>query len=123
MNPERAVDAILAGPKQIDGVTVYPLTLARIACLERVGSPILTGRGDGLNSVYSAWIMTRPVEELAAVASDRGEMEKRALIWAEGFPVDSFSRICVAIVEQFKALSGVAPGADDDDKKKALTAG
>lgn len=46
MNPEKAVDAILDGERQISGCTVYPLSIARYALLEKTGSPLLTGEED-----------------------------------------------------------------------------
>lgn len=43
-NPVKAIDAILDGEKRVCGHTVYPISVARYALLEKIDSPLLTGK-------------------------------------------------------------------------------
>lgn len=67
-NPQRALDAILSGPRQAGKHAVYPITIGRFACLEKIGSPMITGKPDSMKTIATAWIMTRPIDELAPIA-------------------------------------------------------
>lgn len=82
-NPERALNAILASQKEVCGHIVYPMTIARYACLDKIGSPLLTGTADPLKAISTLWVMTAPIEKLSLVAGDPAEVQRHALMWAD----------------------------------------
>lgn len=122
-NPQRALDAILAGPTDVSGYTIYPLTVARLACLEKIDSPLLTGKNDYAKTVASVWVMTRPAEQLAKHISNPDYMQEQAILWADSVPLDIFNDICKLVGEDLAKMAGLVGGKDEDGKKKALMDG
>lgn len=57
-NPTKAIDAILSGPVKAGPYTVYPMTMARYALLEKTESPLLTGKDDTVKLIVSMFVMT-----------------------------------------------------------------
>jgi hypothetical protein len=57
-NPQRALDAILEDETTVDGYTIYPLTAARLALLERAHSPLITNKSDVDGMMMSFYILT-----------------------------------------------------------------
>lgn len=87
MNPDSALDAILQAPKRYGTMTVYPLTIQRIAVLELLRSPLFRGQGEWkLYDILAAiWTMTSSLTELANVDSfsvANGTIERRIWQWA-----------------------------------------
>lgn len=121
-NPQRALDAMLDGERQISGHTVYPLSIARYALLEKTGSPLLTGEEDIQKTLQTLYIMTQPVEQLAA-AMKAGTLEQDAFIWGDKLDIPSLKHIVADIRGRLADVMYLAPDTDDDGKKKQQTAG
>lgn len=122
-NPKATIDAILESEKQIGGLTVYPLSVARYALLEKYKSPFLTGEDDIQRTITSLYIMTQPAAELAKHNAN-GTLETDALIWSDAVGVRELKRIMGDIQEKLKELLYISVDDDEDNKKKeAPTAG
>ena len=88
-NPKTAVDAILDSENKIDGITIYPMTLARYALLELVESPFVTPNVKFTisNLVPSFFICCSPIDQLKGINSKNiDKLNDRALEWAETLP-------------------------------------
>ena len=88
-NPKTAVDAILDSESKIDGITIYPMTLARYALLELVESPFVTPNVKFTisNLVPSFFICCSPIDQLKGINSKNlDKLNDRALEWAETLP-------------------------------------
>ncbi len=123
MNPEKAVDAILAGPVKAGPYTVYPMTMARYAMLEKTGSPLLTGENDTVKLLVSMFVMTQPIEKLMELGIDRVEAE--GMKWADSISLgDSVvGQIASAVKQQLEDIVYMSPDGKKDGKKKAPTDG
>ena len=78
-NPTRAINAILSAPTQVGEYTIYPLTIARMAILDRIGSPMVTGINDMVRAAMSLWVMTKSTAELLPFIDNPKEIQNTAL--------------------------------------------
>ena len=123
-NPERAVDAILTGESEVGGYTIYPLTVARLACLEKIESPLLTGKEDYAKTIATVWIMTQKADELARAIFDPEGIQQKAIVWADNLEMSVFNQLCKRVGEEMGKMAKMV-GTDEENKgkKKAATAG
>ena len=114
-NPAKAVAAALPLPLSGDGWQVRPMTLGMWAALERIGSPLVTGRTpeDALELLPSLYLLTHDPRE----ALGPGLAEK-ALEWADTVPVTALASIRRAFDLQIRAVADVVPEDDGTPKKK-----
>ena len=106
-NPRKAVAAIL--PLTVEcpcGATVRPMTLGMWAALERVGSPLVTGKEakDTLELVPSLYLLTHDPREVL-----RGSFYDDAVAWADTLPVSALEEITRACYRQMGAMFDVLP--------------
>ena len=106
-NPRKAVAAIL--PLTVEcpcGETVRPMTLGMWAALERVGSPLVTGKEakDTLELVPSLYLLTHDPREVL-----RGSFYDDAVAWADKLPVSALEEITRACYRQMGAMFDVLP--------------
>ena len=116
-NPRKAMAALLPLPIGCgNGVTVKPMTLGMWAALERVGSPLVTGKEakDTLELVPSLYLLTHDPREVL-----RGSFFDDAVAWADTLPVSALEEIQRACSRQMGAMFDVMP---EDDPKKATGA-
>lgn len=108
-NPKKAVAALLPP----GGAAVRPMTLGVYAALERIGSPLVTGKEpkDTLELVPSLYLLTHDPREVF-----RGNVLDLAMQWADTVGVDALERICDAAKRQMAALFDVVP---EDAQKKS----
>ena len=121
-NPKIAVDAILDSENKIDGITIYPMTLARYALLELVESPFVTPnvKFSISNLVPSFFICCSPIDQLKGVNSKNiDKLNDRALEWAETLPQTAIDKLIPAIMESLGLINKMAPQTGDDSTKKA----
>ena len=88
-NPRTAVDAILDSENKIDGITIYPMTLARYALLELIESPFVTPnvKFSISNLVPSFFVCCSHIDKLKGINSKNiDKLNDRALEWAETLP-------------------------------------
>ena len=106
-NPRKAVAAIL--PLTVEcpcGATVRPMTLGMWAALERIGSPLVTGKEakDTLELVPSLYLLTHDPREVL-----RGSFYDDAVAWADTLPVSALEEITRACYRQMGAMFDVLP--------------
>ncbi len=95
------------------GATVRPMTLGMWAALERIGSPLVTGKEpkDTLELVPSLYLLTHDPREVL-----RGTFFDDAVAWADTMPVSALDEIRRACYRQMGAMFDVLP----EVKKKTL---
>ena len=106
-NPRKAMAALL--PLAVEcpcGATVRPMTLGMWAALERVGSPLVTGKEakDTLELVPSLYLLTHDPREVL-----RGSFFGDAVAWADTLPVSALEEIRDACYRQMGAMFDVLP--------------
>lgn len=102
-NPAKAVDAILEGDFEADGLVVHPLTLGRYALLELIESPfIFSEKKFSLAEVIpSVFVMTQPISEIAGYGSDSVlELKKKALEWADAGDFKHFDKVISLVIKR-----------------------
>ena len=120
-NPKTAVDAILDSDKTINGVTIYPMTLARYALLELVESPFVTPNVKFTinNLVPSFFICCSPIDKLKGINSKNlDKLNDRALEWAETLPQSAIDELIPAIMEALGLIKKLTPQNGEDQSKK-----
>ena len=121
-NPKTAVDAILDSENKIDGITIYPMTLARYALLELVESPFVTPNVKFTisNLVPSFFICCSPIDQLKGINSKNiDQLNDRALEWAETLPQTAIDKLIPTIMESLGLINKIAPNSGEDPSKKA----
>lgn len=121
-NPKTAVDAILDSENKIDGITIYPMTLARYALLELVESPFVTPnvKFSISNLVPSFFICCQPIDQLKGSNSKNlDKLNDRALEWAETLPQSVIDKLIPAIMEALGLINKLTPQNGEDQSKKA----
>ncbi len=118
-NPHKAVAAVM--PLTIDcdeGVAVAPMTLAMWAALERIDSPLITGKPakDTMELLPSLYLLTHGAAEILS-----GNLLTKAMTWADTVSPMVLSRIQAACYEQMSVVTAVIP--DATGKKKHQTDG
>ena len=122
-NPKTAVDAILDSENKIDGITIYPMTLARYALLELVESPFVTPNVKFTisNLVPSFFVCCSPIDQLKGINSKNlDKLNDRALEWAETLPQTAIDKLIPAIMESLGLINKLTPQNGEDPSKKAV---
>lgn len=121
-NPQKAMAALLPLEIKVPGYdfTVRPVTLGMYAALERIGSPLITGKDpeDTLELIPSLYLLTHDPREVLT-----GNLVEDALAWADTVGVDAVAAIRKAAAKQLNAALDIVPEDDDDTPKKKRTAG
>ena len=138
-NPRKAVAALLPTPircgktaarssersaakeaKTASTIDVRPMTLGMWAALERIDSPLVTGKQakDTLELLPSLYLLTHDPKEIFEPG-----LAQKALDWADTLPTTALEEIRRAAYAQIGVVTAVVPEATDDDKKKSTTAG
>ena len=121
-NPRTAVDAILDSENKIDGITIYPMTLARYALLELVESPFVTPNVKFTisNLVPSFFICCSPIDQLKGINSKNiDKLNDRALEWAETLPQTAIDKLIPEIMASLGLINKLTPQNGEDQSKKA----
>ena len=115
-NPRKAMAALLPPGQAV----IRPMTLGVYAALERIGSPLVTGKDakDTLDLIPSLYLLTHDPREVF-----RGNILDLAMRWADTQPVETVSAIKEAAFSQIRAMLDVTPEQDPDKPKKKTTAG
>lgn len=83
---------------------------------------MLTGEEDIQKTLQTLYIMTQPVEQLAA-AMKAGTLEQDAFIWGDKLDMPSLKHIVADIRARLADVMYLSPDIDDDGKKKQQTDG
>lgn len=116
-NPKKAMAALLPP----GGAVIRPMTLGVYAALERIGSPLVTGKEpkDTLELLPSLYLLTHDPREVF-----RGNVLDLAMQWADTQPVGVVERIREAAARQMAAFYDVVPQLGESEAaKKKTTAG
>lgn len=108
-NPKKAVAALLPPPiRCTGGVTVRPMTLAMFAALERIESPMVTGKDakDMVELIPSIYLLTHGPEAIFD-----GNLLDLAMRWADTVPVDTMAAVRKACERQMQTVVDVIPEA------------
>lgn len=113
-NPRKAMAALIP-PGQAD---IRPMTLGMYAALERIESPLITGKDakDTLELIPSLYLLTHDPREVF-----RGNILDLAMQWADTQPVEVVASIRTAAFDQIRAFLDVNPSKADDGKPKKKT--
>lgn len=106
-NPRKAVAAMLPLPLECGGgVEVRPMTLGMWASLERIGSPMVTGKEakDALELIPSLYLVTHDPREVL-----RGDFFDAAMAWADTVPATIIEEIHRACARQMNTVFDVVP--------------
>lgn len=133
-NPTRALEALTASGEDVGGVHVREITLGVSAVLERIGSPLVTGRAPEtlLDMLPTMFAMTRPAAESQRLLASGGTdaLRDAAVEWADGFGTEQGMEISRACVRALLRVSRVSPqgvpdkeGAPAGNGSAAVTAG
>lgn len=120
-NPRKALAALLPLPLECgEGLVVRPMTLGLYAALERISSPLVTGKDakDTLELIPSLYLLTHDCREVL-----RGDLLDRALAWADTLPKTALETIRLAAYRQLESVTDVIPEASNEGSKKKTTAG
>ena len=106
-NPRKAMAALL--PLAVEcpcGAVVRPMTLGMWAALERISSPLVTGKEpkDTLELVPSLYLLTHDPREVL-----RGTFFADAVAWANTLPISAVEEITRACYRQMGAMYDVLP--------------
>lgn len=117
-NPKKAIAALM--PPAIDcgeGASVHPMTLAMWAALERIESPLITGKPakDTMDLLPSLYLLTHGAAEILS-----GNLLAKAYEWADTVSPLVMERIRRACAEQITVVTDVIP---EGGKKKLQTVG
>ena len=115
-NPKKAMAALLPPGQAV----IRPMTLGVYAALERIGSPLVTGKDakDTLDLIPSLYLLTHDPREVF-----RSNILDLAMRWADTQPVETVAAIKEAAFSQIRAMLDVSPEQDPDEPKKKTTAG
>lgn len=120
-NPRKAMAALL--PLAVEcpcGATVRPMTLGMWAALERIGSPLVTGKepADALELLPSLYLLAHDPREVL-----RGDLLEAAVAWADQLPVTALAEIRAACERQAAAVFDVVPEIEKKKTTPAMTDG
>ena len=115
-NPRKAMAALIPPGQAV----IRPMTLGVYAALERINSPLVTGKDakDTLELIPSLYLLTHDPREVF-----RGNVLDLAMQWADTQPVEVVREIQAAALEEIRATLNVQPEQDESKPKKKTTAG
>lgn len=119
-NPKKAVAALMPGAVRTpEGLVVRPMTLAMYAALERIDSPLVTGRDpkDAAELLPSLYLLTHGADQIFA-----GNLTALAFAWADTMPLSALQHIREACDVQMQTVMDVMPEAQKKTQK-VTTAG
>ena len=101
-NPRKAMAAMIPPGQSV----IRPMTLGVYAALERIGSPLVTGKDakDTLDLIPSLYLLTHDPREVF-----RGNILDLAMRWADTQPVEAVAAIKEAAFSQIRTMLDVTP--------------
>lgn len=120
-NPRKALAALLPLPLECgEDLVVRPMTLGLYAALERISSPLVTGKDakDTLELIPSLYLLTHDCREVL-----RGDLLDRSLAWADTLPKTALETIRLAAYRQLNAVFDVIPEPSGSAPQKKTTDG
>jgi len=134
-NPKAALDVLNAAGETVGKITLSEITLAKAAILDRIKSPLVTGKkmkeislDDVIPTLFVLATPAAACRQLLANAT----FDTAAVEWSDAIPMADGLKLFEALKRIANRLNGVSPsgmvsGDDDapkgDDQKKTTTAG
>lgn len=106
-NPKAAINALLESEREIKGITIYPITIARYGLLELIESPfIVTGKlFNIMNLIPSLYVMSAPIDVLKKYRLRNIEdLYSDAVIWSETLIPEQIEAMIAEIDEKIKTM-------------------
>lgn len=134
-NPKAALDVLNAAGETIGKITLSEITLAKAAILDRIKSPLVTGKKlkeISLDDVIpTLFVLATPAQACRQLIAN-SKFDDAAIEWSDTIPMADGLKLFEALKRIANRLNGVAPsgmvsGDGDepkgDDQKKTTTAG
>ena len=120
-DPIKAIDAALSPAKEVEDVTVYPITLARYALLELVKSPFVTATKDFttiamIPTIYICCADTAALKKYNS--SNIDELKQDAITFADGIDPKKLGYLVKELDARVRQLLDVAPQIPEDGSVK-----
>lgn len=134
-NPKAALDVLNAAGETVGKITLSEITLAKAAILDRIKSPLVTGKKMkeiSLDDVIpTLFVLATPAGACRQLIAN-STFDDAAVEWSDSIPMADGLKLFEALKRIANRLNGVAPsgmvsGDGDevpgDDQKKTTTAG
>lgn len=121
-NPRTAIESLLETEKEVNGLTIYPITIARYGLLDLIGSPFVNTKEDFtlLNLIPSLYIMCSDTQTLKKYKlRNIEELYEDATVWSDTLNPDRINEMIEEVEEKLKTMFQVAPEAAGNSTKKA----
>ena len=120
-DPIKAIDAALSPAKEVEDMTVYPITLARYALLELVKSPFVTATKDFttiamIPTIYICCADTAALKKYNS--SNIDELKQDAITFADGIDPKKLGYLVKELDARVRQLLDVAPQIPEDGSVK-----
>lgn len=119
-NPKKAIAALMPGAiRTPEGLVVRPMTLAMYAALERIDSPLVTGKEpkDAAELLPSLYLLCEGADKIFA-----GNLVALSFEWADQLPLSALQHVREACDRQMRTVMDVMPEAQKKTPK-VTTAG
>ena len=120
-DPIKALDAALSPAKEVEDVTVYPITLARYALLELVKSPFVTASKDftTIAMIPTIYVCCADTAQLRKYnSSNIDELNQDAIAFADNIDPKKLGTLVKELDARVRQLLDVAPQIPEDGSVK-----
>lgn len=120
-DPIKALDAALSPAKEVEDLTVYPITLARYALLELVKSPFVTASKDftTIAMIPTIYICCADTAQLKKYnSSNIDELNQDAIAFADNIDPKKLGSLIKELDARVRQLLDVAPQIPEDGSVK-----
>ena len=120
-DPIKAIDAALSPAKEVEDVTVYPITLARYALLELVKSPFVTASKDftTIAMIPTIYVCCADTAQLRKYnSSNIDELNQDAIAFADNIDPKKLGTLIKELDARVRQLLDVAPQIPEDGSVK-----
>lgn len=130
-NPKATIESLLESEKTLDGIMIYPITLARYGLLEIIESPFVTKDKlfNVINLIPSLYVMSMPIDTLKKYSlRNINDLFEDSVIWSETLQPYQIEKAIKEIDAKLKTMFTVSPETSTSESekhkgKKAQTAG
>lgn len=130
-NPKATIESLLESEKTLDGIMIYPITLARYGLLEIIESPFVTKDKlfNVINLIPSLYVMSMPIDTLKKYSlRNINDLFEDSVIWSETLQPYQIEKAIKEIDAKLKTMFTVSPETSTSESethkgKKVQTAG
>lgn len=113
--------ALLDSDKEIEGITIHTLTIARYSLLELLDSPFVNSKEQFslMSTIPSLYVMAVDAEDLVKYDVDNiDELKKDAVVWSEKLNPEFVGKAITDIIDRVKTAFKLAPEDIDEPGSK-----